>query len=741
MNRIQLLLSTSLLAYGLAAQPALAFEATAAEPATTAGPIVRDGQKIEDIIVTAERRFNTAQRTAASISVRSGEDMLQQGRYELKNILEDVPGVVGGAANNVNTSQGSGTDNPAAGLTIRGLQSNSGVGGSITSTAAAAAIYVDDVYNGIGGSYDIDRVEILRGPQGTLYGRSATAGVVAIHTRDPNTKAFGLQGSGELGNYNLYHFTGDVNVPLVADKLAIRVSGNHFERDGYYATEGDARSSTEFRAKLLWTPTSNFSALLGYAQQFNTTNSGGLSISQGRSPTDFIYTKSELSPPGKNHFRQYWANLNLDLGPVAITYIPAYRTWFQDALLYGRGPGFSINNSVRTPVDSFMTHELRIHSTDNDSKLRWQAGFLYYRNNLRDEVTLFNNLLGFSLFKSKTHKVTTAAGVFAEGTYSFTPDTRLTAGIRYDRTKIVVDQDYTGFTGITKSLTGDDRLASFNNITYKARLEHDLTPQNLVYASISTGFSPGDTSITQNIFGQPLTERLKAETLTAYEVGTKNRFLDNHLQVNGAAFYYDYAGYQNSGINTSTIFGIRTFRTISAPMKSYGAELEIQARPWADGTISLEGSYTHARYGDFGADSIYFSTNKVAPVPEFQGSAAYDHRVRIGSAMLMLRGDVRYASAHNSSRITQRQAALGATPYIHVPSAVLADANASLILNSNFTITGYVRNIGDKRILPDNWNIADVFPSPIPGGPPIILSDSRTLSEPRTFGVIFTVKY
>ena len=233
MNRIQLLLSTSFLACVAVAQPAFAQNATAQASLTATSQASTDARTLQEVTVTAERRTSTVQRTAASISVRSGRDMLIQGRYQLKDILEDVPGVVGGAASSTATSLGSGTDNPASGLTIRGVQSNQGAGGSVTSTAAAAALYVDDIYGGIGGTYDIDRVEVLRGPQGTLYGRSATAGVVAIHNYDPNTTRLSAEAAVEIGNYDLRHYTGDVNLPLVQGKLAVRVSGNLYERDGY----------------------------------------------------------------------------------------------------------------------------------------------------------------------------------------------------------------------------------------------------------------------------------------------------------------------------------------------------------------------------------------------------------------------------------------------------------------------------------------------------------------------------
>jgi outer membrane receptor protein involved in Fe transport len=132
MNRIQFLLSTTLLGCAVIAHPAFAQNAPA--------PAAAQAQVLQEVVVTAEHRTSTAQKTAASVSVRTGSDMLTQGRYQLSDILEDVPGISGGAANGVSTTiQGLGTDNPASGLTIRGVQSNAGAGGSVTSTAASAA--------------------------------------------------------------------------------------------------------------------------------------------------------------------------------------------------------------------------------------------------------------------------------------------------------------------------------------------------------------------------------------------------------------------------------------------------------------------------------------------------------------------------------------------------------------------------------------------------------------------------
>jgi len=743
MKRIQFLLSTSLLGCAVLVQPAFAQDASG--QAASAASNQSSGQTLQEVVVTAERRTNTAQKTAASISVRSGSDMLTEGRYELKNIIEDVPGITGGAATNTGTALGSGTDNPARGLVIRGVQSNTGAGGSVTTTAAAAAIYVDDVYNGIGGGYDIDRVEVLRGPQGTLYGRSATAGVVAIHTRDPNTHVLSGEGTVELGNYDLRHYTGGVNVPIIQDKLALRLSGNQYNHDGYYSADGGETASTDFRAKALWTPTDNFSALLGYAQEYNLTHSGGVTINQVGSPTNFVYTNQEVAL-GKNNFHQYWGNFNLNLGPVAITYIPAYRTWYQNATTYLRG-GFNANQTIYTPTDWFMTHEVRIHNTQSDAKLQWQAGFTYYGNTLSDVNNLFSLPAGPYLFKSSSHKTTTAEGGFAEATYAFMPDTRLTGGVRYDHTQVRDEGSYTSILGITKTLTGDQGLRNFNNFTYKARLEHDLTPRNLVYAAVSTGFSPGDVVLTTDQNYQPAVQELKSETLTAYEIGSKNRFLDNRLQVNGGVFYNDYGGYQTAGIDISSLqppppppppgappaTPQPTFQTLASPMKSYGAELEVVTRPWANGTISFNASYTNARYGSFGApyDTLFYK-KEVPGVPPFQGSVAYDHRLALGDATLLLHGALRFYTAHDTSSLPQSLAAEGAAD-IHVASQSVGDLNATLLFGPHYSITAYVRNVADSRFIPDGWAVTKLGPT--------LSSNGTALSDPRTFGVILSAKF
>lgn len=696
---------------------------------------VAEGGQLEEVIVTAERRVSTAQKTAAAISVRSGDELLSQGRYSLESILEDVPGLVGGAAQNSGTASGSGSDNPARGLTIRGIQSNVGTGGSTISAASAAAIYVDDVYNGIGGNYDIDRVEVLRGPQGTLYGRSATSGVVAIRTKAPDPSEFGADVSLEVGNYDLRHATGNANVPLVEDKVALRVSGNSYERDSFYSTNGGGwQSSTDGRAKLLFQPTDHLSATVGVAFQENRTRSSGVSITQPQ-PDRFVIANIPWAR-SENASRQYWAVLDLDLGNVAISYIPALRTWKQEGDNITRG-ATPVDQTGRTPKDRFHTQELRIRS-NNDSPLQWQTGAMYYDNALEDENEVRFYPSGALAFRSKTSKDTTAAGVFAEANWALTPETRLTAGARYDHTKVATEQDYTSQLLITRTLSGDEGIREFDNVTYKVRLEHDMTSANMVYALVATGFSPGDVAVTTNAALQPEVVRLDAETLTSYEVGSKNRFADGRLQINGALYYYDYGAYQVANINLTPGSPSRTFSTIAIPLTTYGGELEALARPWENGQFSATLAYTQAQYEDIPDRFDYlFGFDSVPGVPPFEASASYNHTVPLAPGMnLLLGGSVRFASAHDAGRVADAHLQYGARDYVHVENETTVDLNARFAFaNGKYSITGYVRNLTDNRHKVYAGTIGGTL---VESAGPTGVNSTAALNDPRTWGVIVT---
>ena len=695
--------------------------------------------QLMEIVVTAEHRLSDAQKTADSLTVLEGGELRSEGRYALSQILEDVAGVAGTQLLANNTTSGS--DTAASNITIRGIQSNQGSMG--VSAAPAAAVYVDGVYEGVGGGYDIDRVEVLRGPQGTLYGRSATSGLVAIHTADPRLDQFGGDVSLEAGNYSLQHYTGAVNLPL-GDVFAVRVAANRYQRDGFYGDENNALTTTDGRIKLLYQPNSDLSVLAGVASENNVTRNGEITV-QLAAPNTYEFTPTPTGS-GNNQFRQYWATVNWNLGFATLTYEPAFRTWESHNNNYTQS-FLLLKQADSTPRDHFHTEELRLTS-DSDQKVTWQVGALYYENDLAnsnvvDIVSPF--LTGLAFDSELVDKNTRSIGLYGESTYHLADTWRLTAGARYDNTRVGVDQNYTSSTLATKTLSGEDGIRRFNNGTYKVRLEHDLSAKNLLYASVSTGFSPGDIAVATGTDNNPIVLDLKAETLTAYEIGSKNRFLGDSLQVNGATYFYHYSGYQTTGVNVTPNGLTPTNVTLSSPAQTFGGELETIYQITSDDRAGLDLAYVNARYTDKSGTEVsigpganatfadFFYLDRIPMVVPFTANLYYDHAFRLpGGSALTFHGDVRYLSAHELSYVTPgevlNQPNQGALPYTRVGGQVVGDLNLMWASSDRkYFVTTYLRNVGDneyKNYLMIQRQVYTTIPY-----------------EPRTYGIVLNARF
>jgi iron complex outermembrane receptor protein len=724
----------------------------------------KDAVGLQSVVVSAERRPSEAQKTAAAVSVRSGDDLLQQGKTTVRQILEDIPSVV------VIENQGmfiGGSDTAGNNVTIRGIKSNNASGGSALPSVPTTALYTDGIYEGIGGSYDLDRVEVLRGPQGTLYGRSATSGVVAAYTKNPTFDELSFDGAAEFGSYNLQHYTGAVNVP-VSDTFALRIAADDFSRNGYDSENGGALKRTSGRLKALIKPNKDLSILFGTAVEQNKTHTGGV---QGNliDPNTFQYTPAPVRE-GKNNFEQYWLNIDWNLGPATLTYLPALRTWTQDAVIYQNGPGGGgLNQSIKTPSDQFLTHELRLASNGTGA-MKWLLGGFSYDNKLHstnDIRWLSSNGL---LNESDNNKETSSIGVFGEMTYAFLDTFRLTAGLRQDHTDVKTSQNYTnnlnyncntpiafpppfgtptcpsgppgspnaGFdashqaNNATLSLSGDAGQRKFDNTTYKLRLEHDLTKANMVYAMVATGFIPGDVQVSAGAGGAPEASQYGAEELIAYEFGSKNRFLNNQLEVNGNVFYYDYGGFHTSVRPDPTNPGSQILVTV--PAQVLGAELEMRYRFTPRDQLSLSYSYTDASFTSVPAQFSQFMAEKKAvpgAIPH-TFNVAYSHSFTLhDESTLDFRADARYTSAYNLDNVS---AALGAAGLAYVHADDQWTGNMSTTWrpsNGRYAVTGYVRNVTNNRY--KTFGQVQLLQ-------PFVVA-SGTQNDPQTVGVVLSASF
>jgi outer membrane receptor protein involved in Fe transport len=756
--------STSPLARGLIfASIGVSCIATQAAAQATEGTT----QTLEEIIVTAERRTTDIQKTAASVSVRTGEELAEQGRYTTRQILEDIPGIT--AVDNSSLNVGS-ADVQGNNITIRGITPGATAAGgpSGISAAAGAAVYVDGVYEGVGSGYDIERVEVLRGPQGTLYGRSATTGVVAFHTRNPSLEGFGGNASVEYGNYDLQHYSAAVNLPLT-DGLAARVSGDYRDQgEPYNGQAGRGMgTSTNGRAKLLWQPNDAFSLLVGFAYAKNEAFSGGYSATAAP-PTLALTESTTAIYPGYKQQRQYWAEVNWDVGPVTITYLPAFRTWYQDDHLFSNADflssGAPLNQLIQTPKDDFNTHELRVASKD-DAAVQWQAGVFYYHNELQNSN--HNYLVSPSggelavISDTKDQKDTKNLGYFAETTIPFTASLRMTLGARYDDTKVVVgetlfDNPY-AFCGTSLQNTPALVLPSgatctgvaqasvpppaattisgielnFHNFNYKARIEYDLTQKNMLYGMISTGFRPGDAGINSTTRAANIVD---AEKLTSIEVGSKNRFLDDSLQVNVGVYYYNYRGFRTSyrpdTDNDADYASISGAVSLTVPAKYIGGELELLYQLTAHDRVGFNFNYVESHWYDAPAEFTKAQPETKRAMTPYTITANYEHVFNLpGGSILSARIDGKYEAAHLAQNLHVDYLRIGYDQYARVGSRTIGNLSAAWASEGGrYSISAYVRNFTDT--LYTSYNVA---------GDKSALTVSWT--DPRTYGAQASVRF
>jgi iron complex outermembrane receptor protein len=544
------------------------------------------------------------------------------------------------------------------------------------------------------------------------------------------------------------------------------VSGDYREQgEGYdnQATRGMGKR-TNGRAKLLWEPNEALSLLVGFAYEKRDAFTGG-SETNARPPTLALTTTSAPIFPGHKVQRQYWAEAGWDVGPVTVTYLPSFRSWEQDDLIFGtsnfRSSGVPRWNRVQTPKDNFLTHELRIASRD-DAAVQWQAGAFYYRNLLNNASFnyLVNSSGGVLAFLSDTRdqKDTMNLGYFAETTISLTDSLRTTLGARYDDTEVVVSEYIAnnpygacgtvaqagvvlpaGATCIGPGQASvpvppgtfiPDIGVNFHNFNYKARLEYDLTPKHMLYGVISTGFRPGDAGINGNT---RLVNILNAEKLTSIEIGSKNRFLDDSLQLNVGVYHYLYHGFQTTYRPDTAAFdpGLTANPiAITVPAENLGGEVELLYRLTAQDRIGLNGNYVESRWFDKPAAFAAAQPEEERAMTPYTLTANYAHEFHLpGGSTFSARIDGRYEAARLGSNLHVDWLRLGYGQYVELSSRTIGNLSAGWTsVGGRYSINAYVRNFTDKQYIA--YTV---------GGDQTSLGVSWT--DPRTYGAQISARF
>ncbi len=674
------------------AAPAAQTGAAATQTNAAAGPA---NAGVADIVVTAQRQSSTTQRTPATIEVLSASSLLARGVGTLNDALGNVSGVflqVNNKGMNVNI-RGVGT----------GLDAAAGDPGVNTNVDG---VYLRQASTIASGLYDIDRIEVLKGPQGTLYGRNATGGAVNIITADP-TFDFGYRGSITAGNYSLLRTDAAINLP-VSDTLAVRAAFGSETHSGYYNTGQDDADRVAGRFKLLWKPTSTLRVLAGVSYSHDGgVGPGSISVTAPEGSRD---TSTTHKPAGQldQRFFTAFGNIDWDAGPVRVTLIPTYSNYRYDYL----GTNYSFYSQQRARENQ-TTLELRV-SSPSRSAIKWVAGAYFYADNLNN----YSNLLDNGIINDQPDLETRSYAGFADATVPLNDRLRLIGGVRYTKDNRSQNNTLVIGNGVTVGpLNGKLNSDAFN---FRAGAEFDLAHGIMAYGTYATGYKAGGF-----LPDEPGHNTFLPERLRSIEGGIKSRLFANRLQLNLAGFSYSYDNYQVSTLGQAYYGGLSAL-VFNAQGKTeiYGGELQATYRPTKQDELSLSLTAMHSKFGTFVIPATPVTpvtdvTGKTLPsAPGLSGTAAYQHEFLLRKGKLTARAETYFSTSYWSE--------FSHSAFSERPGYTRTDLNLTYWgPNDRWSIGGFVRNLENSWIVTLKANTA---------------VGDYGLAAPRTFGVTFTVR-
>jgi iron complex outermembrane receptor protein len=730
---IERLLATAAIGAVAATQPALAQDgAPATEDAS--------GYQGEEIIVTATKRETSLQDTPLAISAIGGAAMEERGIDDVSNLQSYVP--------NLRVGQ----EQDGVKITLRGI----GIQGTSSITDNGVAFYQDNFYvsRPAGGSavfYDVNRVEVLRGPQGTLYGRNATGGVINVISNEPSMSGFSGEVGASYGSRNLWEVRGWVNAPL-GDVAAARISAVYTEEDGYlknlggrdlYGTDGDltVRGQVKFgdvdSVELLLYGLYSKLKGTGTANQFLVRNIGGpppvQALLRTLPPlgTDPLVTDIDAPAYLTIETKLAFARLRKDFGGVE-AYLQVGRMW-QDSHNQQDFDGSPVDVSIfnKDQDNKSTSIEARLASS-GDGPFSWIVGGYYFDENtyILRRVRLKGRTPGgiislpdFILDEYGNSK--TIAG-FASLTYALTDAFRATGGIRYTEDKKDGRKITRGNFGqpfppdLPNAMFPAD--VKFDKVTWKAGIEYDVAPDVLAYASVSNGYKAGGFNLSSD--GRPY----DPETITAYEFGIKSDLFDRVARINLDAFYYDYTNLQLTTLGVAAD-GVTPgqFTTNAAASTIWGIELDTRWNLSDRFSFTAGYSYIDAQVDEYRnrdplagpGPLIDYAGNRLPFVSRHTVNLGINYEVELGSGTLTFAANSNFHSAFFLREFNDYA-------IDRVPANSKTDLTITYRLSDpGLRLTAYVTNLEDN-VERNNIYLTPGF---------IGVSPTTAYTKPRTIGV------
>ena len=749
---------------------------------------------LTEVVVTAQRRSENLQRAAVSVDAVSGTDLIRNGVTDPNTLSNLVPGLA------VATSGGG-----LVSYFVRGV-------GNFAETPIgnpAIAFNLDNVYIGrpiasTGPFFDLDRVEVLKGPQGTLYGRNATAGAINVLPTKPELGQFGGYVDASYGNYDAYNVEGAVNAP-VGDKTAIRLSADFVGHDGYLSDGTSDQDTKAVRLQVLTQIVPKLSVRLSFdyadiggvgagsnyvdtatynpaTGQFTVHNSGlGPSVglydprSQAFLETATASTAKRndgpLSPyPFENN--KLWgvhAEIIYDTGFGTLTLIPSWRP--TSVSTFSAVPSFEYQLNER---DNDYSAELRF-AGKRVSIFDYTLGALYFRETQKGAFEV--NAQSVQDYQTFDDSTTSYAG-FGRLTAHLTDRLRLVGGVRYSTDALGSGASTTGlalvcvapacptaplfpFTttlatqpvphpakpgvalagpGLILAETGESLNSTANNhrTTYRGALEYDVTPRSLLYGSVETGYRSGGFNTAEGF------DTYQPEYITAYTVGSKNRFFDNRLEANAELFVWNYRNQQVSHLADDLAGNIANITQNVGRSINQGAEIEARYLVTPTTIVNANIQYLDAHYSDYVYDVPVqggepFTGCRVTPASatllqvNCSGKASYNSpqfTLDLGAQQTWRFGDYRIVGFVNTQYLTSRYVGFDygaselAPPVWHT--------NAQLTLSPDYakwSVAVFAQNLEDNRYA--TQAVQNPFASTL----------VDTTAPPRTYGVRVSTRF
>lgn len=640
----------------------------------------------EDIVVTAQRREQRVQDVPVSIAVLSGEAVQAMGANNISDVIAGTAGIQSQA--------------PAgnSGFPVYNIRGVTLLDFSYTSEASVA-IYADEIYLGNSAFatqqlFDLDRVEILKGPQGTLYGRNATGGLVHYISRRPTDAVTG-SAMIRYGSFNDKVFEGAVSGP-VSDKVRVRFAGRYNANDGWQTNQATGtklatvdhaigvRTTVEvdLSPDILMTLSGNYSDTKGSEdgrasfglRQFDPNLADGVNAprcSNADILASLCYNGANFRDPNPKPRKPYSdlakipyamrsagvsARFEADLSFAKLTSITAY--------LWGRKiDGIDVDAAAISQSDLEVQYYARHRQFSQEfrlggdaGQLNWLVGAFYYADKRFYTATFPASTLG-----NYTDQKIASISSFAQGTYALTDTVNLTGGLRYTKDKKTLLALAAVSGGVRGTRLGTN-LASFGaplsgeisakKATWRLGADWHVTPDAMLFATVSTGFKTGGYN-TSFVFTRGETGPVDPETITTYEMGLKSQLLDRLLTLNLTGYYNDYKGIQAAasvacapGCPSPGVTTVSQYINIG-DAKIYGAEMDLVLRPTPDVVAQAGLAYNHNKLSaplTTTVGGVPVDGNRLVNTPSWSISGMLNWQPSLGdgNGHLIIGGDVKY---------------------------------------------------------------------------------------------------